>query len=109
MLLPPGTATSEPVTVKFAATVSLSLSRQVYFSWQNSTATVTVDSGASAAPTGTVTIRVNGKTVTAALVDGVAKVQLPKLRAGIHTVTATYSGDSATTGGSAQKLVWLVF
>ena len=77
--LPPGTATSEAVTVKFAASVDLSLNRRVLFSWQTTTATVTVESAASTPPTGTVTIKVNGKTVTGTLVDGVATVQLPKL------------------------------
>ncbi|CAN5215163.1 hypothetical protein BH11ACT5_BH11ACT5_15950 [soil metagenome] len=107
--LPPGTATSEAVTVKYAASVSLSLSRQVYFSWQSSTATVKVDSGADAAPTGTVTLTVNGKKVTGALVNGVVKLQLPKLRGGIYAVTATYSGDATTTGKSTQKVIWVVF
>lgn len=107
--LPPGTATSEAVTVKFAASISLSLSRQVYFSWQKSTAIVKVDSAADASPTGTVTVSVNGKKITATLVDGVAKVELPKLRGGVYTVTATYGGDATTTGKATQKLIWVVF
>lgn len=107
--LPPGTATSAAVDVKYAASVSLSLSRQVYFSWQTSTATVKVGSAAEAPPTGTVTLTVNGKQVTGALVNGVAKIPLPKLRAGIYSVVVTYPGDAATSGGSAQKLVWVVF
>jgi len=107
--LPPGTATSAPVTVKYTAMLSLALSRQVYFSWQTSTATVTVDSSAEAPPIGTVTVTVNGKKATGTLVNGVAKIELPKLRGGVYAVTAAYEGDATTTGKSAQKLVWVVF
>ncbi len=107
--LPPGTATSEPVTIKYAATIALSLSRQVFFSWQSSTATIKVDSPADAPVTGTVTLKVNGKTVTGTLVDGVVKIKLPTLRGGIYSVTASYAGDASTTGASTQKLIWVVF
>ena len=107
--VPPGTATSEAVVVKYAASVKLSLSRQVYFSWQTSTATITVDSAAEAAPSGVVTLTVHGKTVTGTLVNGVAKVQLPKLSGGVYAVKVTYPGDAVTTTGSATKVIWVVF
>ena len=107
--LAPGTATSEPVTVLYAASVSLSLSRQIYFSWQTSTATVKVDSAADAPPSGAVTLTVNGKKLTGSLVDGAVKIQLPKLRGGVYTVAVSYSGDAATSGASAEKLIWVVF
>lgn len=107
--VPPGTATSAGVVVKYAASVKLSLSRSVYFSWQTSTATITVDSRADAAPTGVVTLTVNGKTVTGTLVNGVAKVQLPKVSGGIYAVKASYAGDPVTGSGSTSKVIWVVF
>ena len=107
--VPPGTATSAPVVVKFASTTALSLNRQVLFSWQRVTATITVDSAADAAPTGTVTVSINGRTTTAPLVDGKATVQLPRLASGFYLVRASYGGDPATTGSSSSpKLVWVV-
>lgn len=108
--LPPGTATSEAVTVKYSSTTSLSLSRSVLFSWQRVTATVRVDSAADAALTGDVTVTVNGRTLTAPVVDGVAKVELPKLPRGIYVVRASYGGDDVTIGSqSGPKLAWVVF
>jgi len=107
--LPPGTATSEAVVVKYSSTVKASLSRTVYFSWQSSTATITVDSPAEAAPTGTVTLTVAGKTVTGALSNGVVKLQLPKVGSGIHAVKVAYSGDATTTPSSTTKVIWVVF
>lgn len=107
--LPPGSATSAPTLVKYTADVTLSLSRQVFLSSQRTTATATVDSSAAAPPTGDVTITVNGTTVTATLVDGVAQVQLPNLTRGVHKVTASYPGDATTTSGSATKLIWVLF
>ncbi len=107
--LPPGTATSAAVTVKYTSTVSLSLSRQVLFSWQRTTATIKVDSAADAAPTGPVTLNVNGREYVAQLADGVATVPL-SLRGGIYVVKASYGGDETTTGStSGQKFVWVVF
>ena len=40
--LPPGTATSEGVTVKFASKTTLSLTKNAIFSWQTTPAKVTV-------------------------------------------------------------------
>ncbi|MET0303886.1 MAG: S8 family serine peptidase [Microbacteriaceae bacterium] len=106
-------AASEAVTVKWSSTTKLSLNRSVGFSWQKVTATVRVDSPAEAAPTGTVTLRIDGKDhVVPAELDASGKLtyQLPKLRSGIHTVKATYAGDDLTTGStSSTKLIWIIF
>jgi len=111
--LPPGTATSEPVTVLFTSTTKLSLTRQVYFSWQSSTARVTVDSSSDTAPAGEVTLVIDGKPQKAALslgADGTASVQLPKLGAGVHTITARYAGsETDAASASSSKLIWVVF
>src|SRR5690606_8718083 len=62
--LPSATAVSAAVLVPFASTTSLSLNRTIGFSWQTTTATVQVGTGAADAPVGSVAITVNGKTVT---------------------------------------------
>jgi hypothetical protein len=106
--LPPGTATSEGVTIKYKSTTSISLSRSVLFSWQTTTATITVDSADDVAPTGSVTISVNGKSTTVPLVDGVATYQLPKVRSGVYIVKASYGGDDLNNGSSSQARLFLV-
>lgn len=108
--LPPGKATSEGVVVKFKSTTSVSLSRTVLFSWQTTTATVTVDSAEDAAATGDVTITVNGKSTTVPLVNGVATYQLPKVGSGVYFVKAAYGGDELTNGSSSSvRVFWVIF
>ncbi|MEU9499694.1 Ig-like domain repeat protein [Streptomyces sp. NPDC048196] len=56
-------------------------------------------------PTGTVTFRVGGLTLTAPVVGGRATVSTNALEAGFHTVTAAYSGDAnfePSTGANVQ-------
>ena len=108
--LPSGKATSEGVTVKYASTTSVKLSRTVLFSWQQTTATITVDGADDAAPTGDVVITVNGKPTTVPLVNGVATYQLPKLGSGVYLVKATYGGDDLNHGSSSQvRPFWVIF
>ena len=111
--LPPGTATSESVTVRYTSTTALSLSRQVYFSWQSSTAKVTVKSAAPTAATGTVKLTINGRTTSAELTlgaDGTLSYKLPKLSSGVYTVKVVYEGDDAVAGStSATKYIWVIF
>jgi hypothetical protein len=108
--LPPGKATSEGVVVKYKSATSVSLSRSVLFSWQTTTATVTVDSADDVAPTGDVTITVNGKSTTVPLVNGVATYQLPKLGGGVYFVKAAYGGDDLNNGSSSSvRLFWVIF
>ena len=107
--LAPGTATSAGVLVPFVAKVSLSVSPSVGFSWSSYTATVKVTSGSDAPATGTVVIKVGSKTVEAVLdANGVAKVKLPKLRSGVHTVTASYGGDETHAEATSPKRVIVV-
>lgn len=63
------------------------------------TATVTVASS-DGTPTGNVSVNVAGLTKTAPLVGGAAKVVLPKLNAGSHTLVASYAGDDSTQASS---------
>ncbi|MFS3130165.1 Ig-like domain repeat protein [Nocardioides sp. Bht2] len=67
-------------------------------------ATVTV-AAEGETPTGTVTVKVGGVTKTATLANGTAKIALPKLGAGSHTLTALYPGDGATQASSKTAKV----
>lgn len=109
--VPSGTATSAGVTIPFATTTTLRLDRQVYFSWQRATATVTVSSDAGVAPTGTVTITVRGQSYDVPLsAEGTATFQLPRLGAGVYPVGAAYQGDELNgKSASPRKLIWVVF
>lgn len=55
-----------------------------------------------AAPTATVTVRVDGRVVASRKVAGKASVKLPRLRPGKHTVTVDYAG---TANVAASRLV----
>ncbi len=108
--LPPGSATSEGVTIKYKSTTSVSLSRTIQFSWQSNTATVKVDSADDVAPTGNVTISINGRSTTVPLVNGVATYQIPRLGSGVYLVKATYGGDDLNNGSSSSvRVFWVIF
>ncbi|MHC5797612.1 S8 family serine peptidase [Lacisediminihabitans sp. FW035] len=106
--LPPGTATSAAVTVKFASATSLSLSRSVLFSWQQTTATVKLTSGAATLPAGKVVITLNGRSLTelpvAAGSSGVVTYPLPKKSSGIYSVRATFVPAGDTVAGSTSPV-----
>lgn len=76
------------------------------------TYTAKVTSAAATAATGTVKVYDRGRLVaTGSVVNGAAKVALPRLSWGVHYLTATYSGDSthkaSSTTGSTLVLVLL--
>lgn len=111
--LPPGTATSEGVDVKYLTSTNLRLNRWIGFSWQTTTATVTVSTDEKARPTGSVTIMVNGAAVSTVPVTasdkGKVSVQLPKVGRGIYFVTAEFvPSDPSTTAGSTSNLRLLI-
>src|SRR5690606_37355996 len=100
---PPATAVSAPVLVPFASTTSLSLNRTIGFSWQTTTATVRVGTGAADAPVGSVAITVNGKTVTTVTLTaadhGKVSYTLPQRGTGLYLVQAAFTpADAAVTG-----------
>lgn len=107
--LPPVHATSAAVTIRYQATVKLSLNRTFAFSWQPVTATVVVTSAATTAPAGQVTVRIGSKAITVPLdATGRATVTLPRQRWGLHSVVAGYGGSdtvSAATSGARWFLV----
>jgi sugar lactone lactonase YvrE len=75
------------------------------------TVTVTPASQGTATISGSVTVQVDGikqppVTVTAnAAGNGIATVALPALNVGMHTITATYSGDAVYASDTAPALV----
>lgn len=113
--LPPGTATSAAVTVKYSSSTDLSLSRIIGFSWQTTTAKVTVSSGAATAPVGSVAITVNGQTVTTvpltAADNGTVSYRMPQLGRGLYFVKAVFTpGDDATTGSTSRtRILFILF
>ena len=107
---PAGTATSDAVTVKYSSQVTVQVNRQVLFSWQRVTVNVAVDSGAEAAPTGTVAVSVRGDRFDVALdADGRGSVTLPKQGRGVHVVSAAYGGNDVTTESRGRALFWVLF
>jgi len=55
---------------------------------------------------GTVVVRVNGKKVaTRTLVNGTAKVKLPKLKKGTAKVTVTYVSTAMNASSKAKKVI----
>jgi hypothetical protein len=108
---PDGTAASAAVTVKYAATVKVSLDRHIALSWHRVKATVVVTSGSKTPASGTVTVTVGKRTVDVKLdARGRGTVTLPKLGAGIHRVTATFAGNESIAGATSRPdYVWVVF
>ncbi len=89
-------------------TTTLALEQSSISSDQQARATVEV-TAESGAPTGSARVMVNGKVVSAPLVDGRATLTLPALRAGSYTVTATYVATNpreyATSNATATLVV----
>jgi hypothetical protein len=106
---PTGTATSEPVVVKLASTVTVSVKPPVLTSAQKAVVTVKVDSAAKAAPTGTVTVKVGSDSFEVTLdAAGTGRVELPAYAKGRYAVTATYAGDAANAAKtSAPKYLYV--
>ena len=111
--LSPGTATSAAVVVKYMTSTDLKLNRFIGFSWQTTTATVTVKTDEKARPTGSVAIKVNGSTVSTVPVTasdkGKVSVNLPRFGSGVYLVTAEFvPTDAATTDASTSNLRFLI-
>jgi subtilisin family serine protease len=113
--LPSATAVSEPVTIPFASSVKLSLSRGVMFSWQTLKANVTVTTGADAAPSGSIQVTVDGAVVEEVTLgeaeNGKVSITLPNLSSGVHTVRAEFVSADETVAGSTsnRERIWVMF
>ena len=110
--LPPGTAVSAAVTVPYQSSTALSLNRFIGFSWQTTTAKVTVTSGAVGAPTGSVAIKVNGSTVTTIVLtaadNGTVTYTFPNGGSGLYRVQAEFTPDDAAVQGSTSPTRYLL-
>jgi peptidoglycan/xylan/chitin deacetylase (PgdA/CDA1 family) len=89
------------VAAPTVASVTVSATKSAHYGSKH-TATIAVAAG-TAAPTGKVTLKVDGKAIhTATLAAGKAKVSLPTtLKVGKHSLVATYSGNATTASGSS--------
>jgi len=105
-----GVADSNAVFVKYTSSTSVSMNRYLGTSSQSYEASIVVTPSGGPAATGTVKLSIlGGPNVTATLVDGRATVKLPKQRAGIKVVIATYSGSDTvdpSTGLSGFIVLW---
>ncbi len=63
--------------------------------------TVALENDHNRLPSGTVTLKVAGKSSNAAIADNLATFALPKLPAGKHAFTVEYAGDSQVLGFSS--------
>ncbi|MBX3092690.1 MAG: ExeM/NucH family extracellular endonuclease, partial [Cryobacterium sp.] len=117
---PSGTVVRVPIDVEaatnYTSSTSLKLSRTIGFSWQTTTAKVTVSTDASAAPTGSVNIIMNGKTVKTVSItaadQGKLNITLPKRNGGIYFVKAEFVPDAAapmTGSTSGYRLLLILF
>ncbi len=93
-----GTAVSNEVFVKFASTTSVSLNRYVGTASQSYVVSVKVTATGGAPATGTVEVWVNSARYSAEVVDGAARVELPRQSRGLKVVFASYSGSDTVEG-----------
>jgi subtilisin family serine protease len=109
---PPGTAVSASVTVPYSSSTALSLSRTVGFSWQTTTAKVTVKTGETDPPSGSVTITVNGTEVSTIVLtpadNGKVSYTLPKKGSGLYRVQAEFTPSDAGVQGSTSPTKYLL-
>lgn len=102
------TATSDAVVVVYAATLGLKLSTPISLSVLTVKATVQLDTKAATSGR-TVHVTVDGKTVTATVDSkGKATITLPKLKRGIHTVTAKFAGDATVAAATSPSRVLVI-
>ena len=73
---------------------------------QGKKATIVVTVGATGFdPTGTVTVKVRGKSVTRTLAEGVATFKLRLTKVGRNKVVVTYNGDARTESASTTRII----
>ncbi len=109
---PSGTTVRVPIdvqdSVNYTSSTKLKLSRTIGFSWQTTTAKVTVSTDADTAPTGSVVVTVNGVPVSTVPVtaadDGKVSITLPKRGSGIYFVKAEFVPDATSpmTGSTSS-------
>ena len=93
-----GTSVSNEVFVKYTSSTTASVNRYVGTSSQSYAVTVRVTPTGGEPATGPVEVWVNGSTYAGELVDGVARIELPRQSRGIKIVLATYPGSETVEG-----------
>jgi hypothetical protein len=90
-----------------ATTLALSSSSTTAAQGTTVTFSATITTSGGATPTGAVVFSADGTTIgqPAALVYGVAKIDVSSLSVGLHTMQATYVGDKNTQPSESNKYV----
>ncbi len=90
-----------------ATTLALSSSSTTAAQGTTVTFSATITTSGGATPTGAVVFSADGTTIgqPAALVYGVAKIDVSSLSVGLHTMQATYVGDKNTQASESNKYV----
>ena len=102
-------STATSLQVALHTTLALTASANPALLSDAVTLTLTAGNGTNTAPTGTVLVTENGATLgPVALVNGGATLTLTAPALGVHTLLATYAGDSNNGPASAQPLVLTV-
>ncbi|MCP2370311.1 hypothetical protein BJ978_000987 [Agromyces terreus] len=101
-------AASEPVVVPYTTSLDLRLSTPVSLSFLKTRASVELSTSAATAGR-TIVISVDGMSVTATLdAKGKATITLPKLKRGIHHVTATFAGDASVAAATSPARLLVI-
>lgn len=87
--------------------LTIALSRSRLTTRQQTAVRVDVSAG-GVVPTGTVSLVVGTRTYSLALLNGTARVRLPRLKAGSYAVSATYAGDSTCDATTAAPKTFVV-
>ena len=108
----PGVATSAAITVDRLASVTRGTVDRVLVSHKSPVAYRVLVTGQGLVPTGDIVVR-DGRTVLTTVTltpadNGRVTVTLPKLRRGIHLLTATYSGDAQLVDSASFPALVLV-
>jgi hypothetical protein len=93
-----GVAVSNEVFVKFTSATTVSLNRYVGTASQPYVVSVKVTPTGGAPATGTVDVWVNSTRYSADVIDGTARVELPRQSRGLKVVVATYGGSDTVEG-----------
>ena len=99
-----GVSVTQPMAVRFAPRVSVTVTGADPRSGRTSAVAVRVASRAPAPATGTVTVSVDGQAHDVVLdAQGTARLELADLAAGSHPVQAAYAGDAVVAPGTSPR------
>jgi feruloyl esterase len=99
------TATSDSVVARWATHVIVTTKPTVVSSSGKPVSVTVKVLPARAHASGEVTLTVAGQTLTATVSDGIAKVDLPTLPRGLHTIAASYAGSDTASPSRGYGVV----